>query len=213
MQYSFLASMDYLRINKPIGSGWEIASPLRITNSASIGKRLINDLFVGMVGTIETKDFLSGKPFAYAIAEYPLDDSSVSTQLNLLDHHLITLQSFCNLLWLVKDNSVNFHLGFIQCPYAKNLAGSRVSSNYRGVIFTNTGGICKEVEFTESELQEALEILRGLFLPSLNEVPLGVTTIGPTAKDDRVSRAFYFLAGGASRLILARKDCFLLHLL
>lgn len=209
MQYSFLASIDNLRIDRPIGNGWQVAGPLRITNSTTVAQRVVNDFFQGQVGELEARTFLSGKPFVYAIAEYPLQDDSPDGQLELLDRYLVILQIFFNVLWLFKDNALNFSLGFVQYPYFYPTPPGRrirVSSNGRGLYFTTADGNSNEVVFTVEELKTAIGLSKTLFDPMENILLLdSLPGLVQAATADRASRAFYFLQAARSAASLPQK--------
>ena len=201
MQYSFVAAIDHLRIEKPIGSGLQIAGPLKLTNSTTVARRLVNNLFGKEIGQLEARSLLSGGPYVYAVAEYPLEDQSPTAQLRLLDRHLRVMQLFFNILWLIKDNSGNFSLGFLQYPYhhpMPSLAGAQVSSNGRGILFTDSSGSRGDLVLDESATREAVTMCHEGFLSSIGDTLTDEDASGPLTKADRVSRAFYFLQAARS---------------
>ena len=182
MKYCFLASLDNLRFDKPMGKGWELAGPLRITNSKSIANRLIrSELRIGM-GALEVAPFLEGKPYVYAVGEYPLEDDSPEGQAKVIYHHLNTIQTLFQMFWLVKDNSMNFTMGFLEYPYSETSGPSmnaRVSSSSKGINFTNADGKRSETVFNQSDLMFALQLYQGMFAWEFDDLLVKVKDPGP----------------------------------
>ena len=192
-QYSFVTALKYLKINKPLGANWNITGELKISNSRSVAERLVTNALRQSAGALEADQILNGKPFVFSIAEYPVEDSSYEKQLSVLYAHLARAQVFINILWLIKDNSVNFELGFLQYPYRRSPA--RISSNFVSSLFNNATGTRSEVVFDETELATAISMFINLYGEESNETVLSLPTLAPTGDIDRVSRAFYFLQG------------------
>lgn len=204
-KYCFMASVENLRIDKPIGRGWEIAGPLRITNSQSVAGRLVNMPFRDQAGNLEARAFLSGKPFVYAIGEYPLEDDSVDGQGDLLLHHLRQMQILFQTMWMVKDHAANFSLGFVQYPYRHPLpaaAQTQVSSQTIGIRYSNAELNTEEVVFAEEELQTALELYKGMYAWTFEKTLKTSQPMGLQRDSTRFERAMYFLqaARGASSI-------------
>ena len=144
-------------------------------------------------GALEAEQILNGNPFVYSIAEYPVEDASHEKQLSVLYAHLARAQEFINILWLIKDNSVNFELGFLQYPYRKDPA--RISSYFVSSLFSSADGTRSEVIFDKTELATAISMFINLYGEEDEETLLSSPTLVPTGGIDRVSRSFYFLQG------------------
>ena len=141
----------------------------------------------------------------YAKAGFPTEDASEKSQLALLFTYLVYAQQFLNMLWLVKDNSVNFELGFLQFPHVTTATMARVSSNYLSVIFSKADGTRSQVVFNSEEIRETITYYN-LFYggqpfkildPEAPLVPLGDT--------NRLSRSLYFLQAARATWFLPEK--------
>lgn len=194
MRYSFVASLNNLRFDRPIGNSWNITDDLKITNSKSVANRLVTDLFREEAGNLEARAILAGKPLLYVDSEYPLDDTSPEAQLYLLNHYLRVTQGFLCWMWLIKDNSINFDLGFLQYPFRNPSAtGGRISSNGRTVWFSKSDGTLADTTFTTGELKDAIASFGSYVDLESIETSMGTNLTGPTRDDSRQTRAFYFL--------------------
>ena len=161
-QYSFLTSLINLKIDQPIGSNWTIAGDLKISNTQSMAKRLVTESIREHIGTLEVNHILSGRPFVYSVSEYPVEDTSEQKQLEVLLSRLAHTQMFVNMLWLVKDNSVNFELGFLQFPYIREGQLTRVSSNSLSARFSDATGSYDESTIFRSGIESGYRIVQGL---------------------------------------------------
>ena len=204
-QYIFITSLQYLKPETPLGANWGIVGDLKISNSLSVANRLITTTLQDRIGQLEINRILSGDPFVYAIASFPLEGASEESQMSVLFTYLAHTQQFMNMLWLVKDNSVNFDLGFLQYPFTTELSMVRVSSNSMSPIFSKADGKRSQVAFTTAELKEAITyydlFLGGQEFKILNpESPLG-----PLGETTRLSRALYFLQAARAAWYLPEK--------
>ena len=195
IEYSFVASLDSLKIDEPLGSDWNIAADVKISTSGTVANKLMNSSLHLSIGDIEANEILSGKPFVFAVSEYPLEDTGSEAQMLLLNARLKIALSFCNLLWLLKDNSVNFDRGFLQYPYATRGAHPRFSMNSWTTRFSRSDGRSEVTKFSKAELRTAISMYDSLYgAIDSGEVSLGLTP-GTAGDVDRLSRAFYFLQG------------------
>ena len=205
-QYSFVTALQNLTINRPLGSNWEIGGGLKISTSRSVAERLVTDALSYQAGSLEANNILSGNPFLYSISDYPFEDTSVEVQLSLLLDHLVKAQQFVNVLWLIKDNSVNFELGFLQHPYDRRSTSTRVTSNYLSSLFSTATGERLGVVFDIDELTSAITLANNI--PDAESSGSGVPsyTFTPEGKTDRVSRALYFVQGARAMVSLPEKS-------
>lgn len=88
-KYSFVASLDALKVDEPLGSGWAVAADLKISTSGTIARGLVNAPLRSNISEIEAKAILGGKPFLFATSDYPLEDASPEAQIRLLNNHYI----------------------------------------------------------------------------------------------------------------------------
>lgn len=196
--YSFVAVIEFLRIDRPLGSRWKVAADVNIGTSESTARQLVNPNFEIQAGTIETENIVSGKPFFYAITEFPLKDKSPDAQMRLLNARLRLAVMFCNSLWFVKDNSVNVDRGFLRYPfnsYVNQQGGYQTSLNSWMTRFSTAKGELTRMEFSTLELRKAIEMHKELYgeIPK-NDDSEGVTP-GTAGRSSRLSRALYFLQG------------------
>ena len=197
-KYSFVAPLEYLGFTRPLGTGWQIANDLHISTSQSLARRLINPSLHQSIGDIEVSTILSGKPFLYALSEYPHEDTSPETQLNLLGSHLQIARVFFNSLWLIRDNSVNFDRGFLQFPYTRHSIDSRVSSNGWTSVLTTADGTLKKITLSKLELQESIAIFQSLYDisdPDVASPVIGSIMASTGEAVNRIGTALYFLQG------------------
>ena len=204
-KYSFVASLKSLKVDKPLGSGWNIAADLKISTSATIAKDLVNAPLRNGIGEIEAEAILSGSPFLFAKSDYPLEDPSPEAQMRLLNARLRIALFFCNMLWLIKDNSVNFDRGFLQYPYEKSGPPPKISSNSWTTRYSNADGQFGVTEFSKAELEAAISMYNSLYgATSSGDVSPGLTP-GTAGAVDRLSCAFYFLQGARAMEDLPHK--------
>ena len=192
-KYSFITSLQYLDVREPLGSGWQVSGDLKFSTSNSIARRIVTPTLRHCIGEIDAQEVLSGKPFLFAEADYPHQDTSLESQERLLTNQLQAAVMFCNVLWLIRDNSVNFDRGFLQYPFERTSPQPRVSANSWTTLFSCADGQLTETKFSKSEIEWAADLYRSLYkTASFNDVSFR-GTLGTARSVDRLSRAFYFL--------------------
>ena len=204
-QYSFVTSLRDLKVDKPIGANWKIAGELKISTSSSVAKRLMTNSLGESIGKLEIGRILSGDPFVYAVSDYPVKDASAERQLSILFTHLTQTQLFFNMLWLVKDNSVNFELGFLQYPYVNGPSPARVSSNHLSASFSDASGQRGETVFSTAELTEAINFYNVCYGKSHGAILEPESNFAPQGDVGRISRAFYFVQAARASWHLPEK--------
>ena len=204
-KYIFVASLDSLKFDAPLGSGWNVAADLKISTSDTIAQRLLNRFMRRMIGEVEANVILRGNPFLFSEGDYPLEDTTPEAQELLLNSRLRIAVAFCNVLWLTKDNSVNFDRGFLQYPHARSAPASRVSVNSWTTRYSKADGQMGITEFSKSELQSAITMYKLLFgEPPVDDVS-PPSTPGTAGSVGRVDHAFYFLQGARAMADLPHK--------
>ena len=203
--YSFVTSLIDVKIGGALGSGWTIAADLKLSTSETIIKKLMNPAFIGSIGHIEATEIQSGKPFLFALADYPLEDTSVEAQVSLLNARLQIALSFCTALWLIKDNSINFDRAFLQFPHNTAVISPRVSINSWTTRYSKANGRNCITEFSKEELKAGIAAYNTLYgSKSCSDVSPGLTP-GTAGTVDRLARALYFLQGARAMGDLAHK--------
>ena len=144
------------------------------------------------------KGILSGKPFLFAMADYPLEDTSPESQMSLLNALLQIALSLGTVLWLIKDNSINFDRAFLQYPHGTSGVPPRVSINSWTTRFSKADGSVGITEFSKEELQAAISMYNTLYeSTSSSDISPGLTP-GTAGAVNRLPRALYFLQGARS---------------
>ena len=207
-QYGFVTSLFYLKTGAPLGANWGIAGELKISNSKSVANGLITAAFSEKIGQLEENRIRSGDPFLYAKAEFPAVETSEEMQLSLLFTYLVYAQWFVNMLWLVKDNSVNFEQGFLQYPYTKAHLGVRVSSNHLSAVFTKADGDRSPVTFNTEEMKEAIGYFNLFHGPQDLDILAPGSSLVPSGDINRISRVLYFLQAARATWFLPEKVAF-----
>ena len=192
-KYSFIASLDYLKLDGPLGADCKIAADLKISTSKTVATRLLTSPLRSNIGTMESNDILSGKPFLFADADYPLEDESPKAQMSLLDTQMQIALTFFNVLWLIKDNSVDFSRGFLQHPQGSRFP--RISANNWTTRYSKADGQLLETKFSKSELRNAISTYNSLFGPRPSDDVSESLSPGNAGKADRMSYALFFLQG------------------
>lgn len=204
-QYSFIAPLEFLKIDGRLGSEWTIAADLKLSTSITIAKKIVNSPLTRQIGEIEANTILDGSPFLFTTSDYPLEDSSCEAQMNLLNARLQIAITLCNLLWLLKDNSVNFGQGVLQYPYERSGSPSRISTNSWIAKYHTADGELKVTKFTKAELRKAISMHRSLYGSMASDnISVGLTP-GTAGRIDRLSRAFFFLQGARAMRDLPQK--------
>ena len=207
-QYGFVTSLFYLKTSAPLGGNWGIAGELRISNSNSVANGLVTTALSEKIGQLEENRIRSGNPFLYAKAEFPEGETSEERQLSLLFTYLVHAQRFVSMLWLVKDNSVNFEQGFLQYPHTKTHVGVRVSSNHLSAVFTKADGDRSPVTFNTEELKEAIGYFRLFHGSQELDILAPSSPLVPSGDVNRISRALYFLQSARITWFLPEKVAF-----
>ncbi len=150
----------------------------------------MSENFERLAGLIETSTLRNARGVIYAITEHQSKVLTEDEAGRFLDRQLGLIQFFLMSLWLVKDNSVNIELGFLEHPYG-NPFGSSVTSNFRAVRFCEASGAILDCEFTEKEVRLARDFYK---LFEANAVQLGDKNMGYVVPTDftRFDRVLYF---------------------
>lgn len=130
---------------------------LKITNKLSDIKTYLNRGLKEAIGNIEY-EYLTQKAPLIAFCESCFDENVISP-IEYLDEYLCILSSFLFGLWSIKDNAVDFELGFLQ--YQRNYGyTTHYSSNRICVTRYDCKGECSNVTFSTKELNQAAIFLR-----------------------------------------------------
>ncbi|HWD89402.1 MAG TPA: hypothetical protein VG367_14825 [Mucilaginibacter sp.] len=153
-----------------------------------------------LLGFLHCKDLINSYHF-YLRIESDYDSDEEFSRIVTFSQE--TINSFLNLSWFTKDNSINTHLNYLYTPNGRLIA---MGTN---AIFTNCTGEISEATFTYQELEKVNSISN-----KLNEITDATQEISPTPlkkgittehvnrenynKKNRIQRAIVFLS--AARL-------------
>lgn len=194
-KYNFVTSLENFVVEGQLGSQWTLTADLKISTSMKVASKIVTPPLRRSIGDIEANAILSGNPFLYTITDYPLDNTSPESQLQILNSRLMIALQFFNLLWLIKDNAVDFGSGFLQYPYESNVQMARVSANSWSTRYSTAKGELKVTKFSKTELQQAISMHRSLYGPKTTTDVSGSLTPSTAGTIDRIARAFFFLQG------------------
>lgn len=185
----FITNVEHLKILSNLGDGEKIGDKLRLTNDRLFIQKLITPAFHKLAGDLETHFLNTTGAVAYFIEEsqpFPSDEAANS----FLVEHLIEVRTFLQMLWLVKANSVNVDLGYLEHPYKSSVATkTSVTRNSIAHIFSTSRGEVLTTEFSREELRKARQLFR--------EFSGGTKRRFQIAIDEELSRferAFYFMS-------------------
>gem|GEM_PF-6921585 len=192
IKYNFIASCYGLNIQTTLNRGTKIYEDIRLSNNSKQVQTLFASPFKNVIGSLEYEQ-LHKAPYFYANGalenDIVFEDDNVG--LEKLSDFIKRVQVFTNVLWLVKDHSINTEMCFIEYQRDKqNDKEVKWSSNSRTSIYLNSH--CKRVDtiFSINEIKKGLDYFSTLsedvdsFKDENNQT---------TYKAKRVERMFYFL--------------------
>lgn len=184
-----LTSLLHIKIDEDLGNDLQILPDVYLTNNRRTIRDLITPHFQRIVGVLETKTILNSYGLLFAFRDLPAAELPRSTFIETLNEFLSQARFVLISLWLIKDNSVDFELGFLEVPHKAD--GARISSNFLAMACRAADGSIAPTLFSRSELEQAAYILReyivGYVLTGLNaERPYRLR---------RIQRAIYLLQG------------------
>ena len=190
----FITALDKIRVSGVLGRGVRLPFDLILTNDSDQIKNLLSEPFEAAAGQIETLALKNANAAIYSITEQAQSSLPKDDAIRFLNLQLGRVQIFLGALWLLKDNAVNFDLGFAEYPYRG--ARRSITSNFRAIRFSKADGTFDPVVFTESDVRNAREIYSKLFSKEIVDRDEYTGWIVPE-DFERLSRIFYFVQGGA----------------
>ncbi len=205
-----LTTLFDIEIVDQLGSGLQVGEQLFITNNFAAIRGRFDVGLVNAIGQIEWSALNNSSAIVYwdlPLHAVPTDADNIG----ILNRFLHDAAVFLTALWLVKDNSVNFELGFAQV-----IDGDRVRFHSNFLAKTNryADGRRECTKFTRNELRSAGRLWReGLIPLASTELLLAAEDIsgvkGPKLASHqgvrRVTRAVYFLAAARNMPDLGSK--------
>ena len=196
MKVLFITAIQDLIISENLGRGDRISPELFITNDLSFIKSLLTDEFRLMAGKLETDFILTSNVIIYGRND--VNDNNFVGQ-DYLKRQMVRLQFFLNFIWLLKDNSANFDMAFLQY---NELRGVRIDKNFISAVYTNCNGERDTVTLSREELKLARRIFREKFSKEPVELENGTRL---QKGINRISKVLYFLQAARSNSDLAIK--------
>lgn len=198
-RFRILIALSGIEIVEPLGRGDQLATGLFLTNDKSVIKPLLTPSFADAVGGLEFFHLLNADTAIYldGSTDVALDSR---TSLRMLDLVLKMAGMFLDALWFVRDNAVNFELGFVDVLPPN--APSETHSNFLARVVRFADGRGERVKFTRAELREARELFRDVIFPAMANTEHGAEESSPLIEAPkiaarsgvpRITRALYFL--------------------
>ncbi|MGE8037966.1 hypothetical protein [Lysinibacillus sp. NPDC093692] len=209
IKYQFVIKLHNIKIPDKLFKGKIIDQNMRISNSNDLfEKNLLNDTFLEGFGFSEAYSF-KDSVYIYEIGDYNLLCDKFGYKIDNLDlihFFLRKVQTFIGSLWLVKDNSVNCEMGFLQ-TYKRVPRDGIVTSNAIFSHNSTSDGEIKETIFSQSEIDSAIKYYEKYKIKHENfDNGIIKKFINPLYKGtDRIERAFYFLLNARSTTVLPNK--------
>ena len=156
----FIANVEHLKISSDLGHGEKLTDKVLITNDQLFIENLLTPLFYKLAGDLEAHYLKTAGAVAYSIEEnQPFPDNEAANSFLL--KRLGEVRVFLQMLWLVKDNSVNVDLGYLEHPYkSTKTIRTNITRNSFSRVFSTAHGEVLTIEFTHEELRRARHLLR-----------------------------------------------------
>lgn len=205
-KYRYLVGLTQIDIQEPLGKGDQIADEFRITNDKAVVQKFLTHNLMEALGGLEVMALLNADALVYeeSTTEENLDATTTLAELTWM---LERTGVFTTALWMVKDNAVNFELGFMEVWPA--LGQYQAFSNFLAMTVRKADGSKDKVRFSRSELREARQLFTGLLQLMSHDTPQEIQTqvklpagqqpiLAAHAKVPRLRRALYFLESARS---------------
>ncbi|MGE6376597.1 hypothetical protein [Peribacillus muralis] len=210
MKYRFVTKLYNLQLNNILRKGKRVGRG-RISNSFDNFKSIFdNQVFIKGFGSVEFNEFEDGV-YYYEVGEVKdLRDKfdKEPNHIDYLNYLMSKVRLFQYALWMVKDNSVNTELGFLQI-YTNEPADGTLTNNGLFDNCTTSEGDYKAEIFNPNEIEKAIEYLQYIKDPNTTNLETAkkmILTSNPLSKENgRPGRAFHFLSTARSEATLPIK--------
>lgn len=184
MKIKLVTALFNIEIKGDLKSGLLLQNEFKITNNKAVKLSLVNKYMEEAAGMLETEAIKYSNAVIYSYKE--IEDSRQPQEI--LVEFLREVGIFLNVLWIIKDNSVNYEMGFIEY-YDKGII--KIDSNLMSPIYTCSNGKVIKTVFSKKEIRKAGKFYTKDIEPITDESDYEIT---PLRKGiNRVERAFYFL--------------------
>jgi hypothetical protein len=194
MKVLFVTALQDLSVSEYLGRGDKITPQLFITNDKSVINEIVSDELKVMAGSIECKYIKESDLIIYG--NIAVNEKEFIAK-DYLIYQMHVSKFFLNFLWLIKDNSANFDMAYLQYP---ELRSTRIDSNYIATLYSNCRGGRDKITFTRNELKLSRHLFRTRFTKEPMEYQKGTYFLKGI---NRISVAFYFLQSARTEKDLA----------
>lgn len=160
----YISVINHILIQEDLGEGVYIIPnhknhnfpSIKLTNNQDVIKSLVTPNLKPLIGQLEYENFF--KPNTLIVYSKSQFDETKTNSIDYLDLNFYLIRIFFLCLWLVKDNSIDFDLGFLYYSDAKS--GFTTSSN----IFSSSNFTChgnrELITFSTEEIKNATNTLQ-----------------------------------------------------
>jgi hypothetical protein len=197
----YLSALNFLAISGDLGRGLRLWSDLFLTNDSDRVKGLMTEPFKEAAGKLEV-GVLSRCNAAVFQTKEVAGSMTRAEGMNHLNEMMGLSSSFLTTLWLVKDNSVNFDVAFVEHPYKSPTPF--ISNNSRSSYYSDSAGTFRSTSFSPEELRQARRYFdqfnKADFQPLVK-----MEVLHDPNETSRIERAFYLLQAARSTSDLGSK--------
>lgn len=165
MKTEFVTELQHLKIEEDLNDGLEIMDDIFITNNKEFIQFYSMKFPKRSIGELDFNSLRDAETIIYSEQEIDKYEHSFV----LLNHMLKFISLFQNITWIIKDNCINYHLGFLNVRKNDGLSTHR---NSMSNLFSTSGGqINVSTTFTKNELATAINLVNNQlkFNPSNNQ--------------------------------------------
>lgn len=185
-----IAAIHYLESEDSIDEFILPEFNLKITNNADSYADILTDKdFQSIVGLNEFNFLSCNKLVLLNRFQYDITVEEFQPFLNL-EKILILSEIYCQTLWLIKDNAVQFELAHL---IYENEGLKTVHSNFWNSSYSLSTGVREAKQFTKEEISKAKELFQLVLINNFNSNEKVNDNVLLTSTVSRLNRAFYFL--------------------
>lgn len=154
MYFTYITALEHLKISAPIVEPISIGNGLFLGTSIKHVKIPNLALYAPSMGRLEFNGIFGGSVFVFKRAHAINLDAGKIELINFMRN----VNAYIHVLWLMRDNSVNFGLGFALCESEEFIHSNSLSQYY-----TKSDGQISELELSLDEVEESAGIVGEVF--------------------------------------------------
>ena len=190
---TFICGLNLVKFDRDIlddvifitNTGNKLIPPIRLTNDKERVKNLFSKEFYHSIGAIEFNHLLNGYPIvAFSETEVEFDEGGPMSYLN---NHFFVLQALFFSMWIVKEHSATFDIGYLIVKTDEN--HPTISSNMLSQTLSKIDGLYTSTTFSLDEMRTVSDFLKKYITVQTDKASAGVKT----GSKERISTAQYFL--------------------